>query len=184
VNAGALTEKGFELSLFYQLVQDSDKIITLMKPWISYTCNDYKFRNYTKESFDYNSNVPVTTDYRGKKVTGVTPNMLNAGFDLETESGFYLNAVLNYVSKTAINDANTHFQHAYTLLASKIGYRIRMDHLEINAFAGGQNLLDARYSSLVNINADAGGSPAFFNPSPARNFYGGLSLKFYFHDRN
>jgi len=184
VNAGALTEKGFELSLFYLIVQDSDKIVSLLKPWISYTYNDYKFRNYSKESFDYNNNVPVLSDYDGNRVTGVTPHTLNAGFDLEIKSGFYLNAVLNYVSKTAINDANTHFQHAYTLLASRIGYRVRIKHIELNGFAGGQNLLNASYSSLVSINADASGAATFFNPAPARNFYGGLSLKFYFNARN
>ena len=180
VNAGALRENGFELSLFYLIVQDSDKVISLLKPWISYTWNHYQFRNYAKESFE--NNVPVSTNYSGNRVTGVTPNTLNAGVDLEIKSGFYFNAVLNYVSRTPVNDANTYFQHAYTLFASKIGYRVRIRHIEINGFAGGQNLFDASYSSLVNINADANGAATFFNPSPSRNFYGGLSLTYHFNE--
>lgn len=180
VNAGSLDEKGFELSLFYLIVHDSDKTISLLKPWISFTYNNYKFRNYSKESFDYNNNVPVIADYGGKKVTGVTPNTLNAGIDLETKSGFYFNAVLNYISRTPINDANTYFQHAYTLLAAKIGYRVQIKQVELNGFAGAQNLLDAMYSSLVNINADANGAAIFYNPSPSRNFYGGLAIKYRF----
>ncbi|MDP4128856.1 MAG: TonB-dependent receptor, partial [Bacteroidota bacterium] len=178
VNAGALNEKGLELSLFYLISQDSNKIISLLKPWINYTYNYYKFSKYAKESFDYVHNVPVTADYSGNKVTGVTPNSLNAGVDLETRYGFYFNAVLNYISRTPINDANTYYQHAYTLLASKIGFRIQVNRVGIDLYAGGRNLLNANYSSLVNINADASGSNLFYNPSPSRNFYSGLTIKY------
>jgi iron complex outermembrane receptor protein len=181
VNAGALNERGFELSLFYLVVQDPDQTVSLLKPWLSYSFMDYVFSTYTKESFDYNNNVPVKSDYSGKAVTGVTPHTLNAGVDLEMKCGFHVNAVLNYISRTPVNDANTYFQHAYTLLASRVGYRIRFGRFDADLSAGGQNLLNANYSSMVNINADANGGALFYNPSPACNFYGGLTLTYHFN---
>jgi iron complex outermembrane receptor protein len=180
VNAGALNEKGLEVSVYYLVVRDSSRVISLLKPWINYTHTNYVFSHYSKESFDYVHNVPVTENFSGNRVTGVSPNSLNAGVDLETRSGFYFNAVLNYIGRAPINDANSFHQGAYTLLASKIGYRIQVNRIGIDFYAGGRNLLDARYSSLVNINADAGGSNNFFNPSPSRNFYGGIAVKYLF----
>ncbi|HZK65316.1 MAG TPA: hypothetical protein VFC34_14330 [Puia sp.] len=75
-------------------------ILPKVNKLFNYTYAYYKFGRYTKESFDYVHNVPVTADYSGNKVTGVTPNSLNAAVDLETKYGIYFNAVLNYISRT------------------------------------------------------------------------------------
>jgi len=179
-NAGATTQRGAELTLFYLAIQNSDQLVTLLKPWVSYTYSHYRFKEYLQESFDYSNNVTLTTSYTGNKVTGVTPNALNIGIDLETKPGFYFNTVLNYYDKTPINDANSYYQRSYILLAAKIGYRIQISRFGINVFAGGNNLLNTKYSSLINFNADANGSAAFYNPSLTVNFYGGASVKYSF----
>ena len=180
-NAGNTNQKGIEATMYYMAIQNSNSAVTLLKPWISYTYSDYHFKNYTTESFDYSSNATVKTDVSGNKVTGVSPAMLNAGIDLDTKAGFYFNAVLNYISRTPINDLNTYYQDGYTLLASKIGYRILLNHFSVDVFAGGNNLLNAKYSSWINFNADASSNPPqFFNPSPAINIYGGATLKYNF----
>jgi len=180
-NAGATDQKGLELSLNYLLIHDPNQAITLLKPWITYAHSDYKFKNYIEESFNSTTNTIVKTDNSGKKVTGVSPDMFNAGIDLETRVGIYFNTVLNYVGRTPINDGNTHFQKAYTLLAGKIGYRIPMNRFSLDVFAGGNNLLNTKYSSWINFNADASSNPAtFYNPSPGINFYGGMTLKYNF----
>lgn len=180
-NAGNINQKGIEASVNYVIINNSNHAVSFLKPWISYTYSDYHFKNYVEESFDYASNETIKTDVSNKKVTGVSPNMLNAGFDLETKAGFYLNAVLNYISRTPINDLNTYYQDGYTLLASKIGYRISINKFSIDVFAGGSNLLNAKYSSWINFNADASSNPPqFFNPSPTINFYGGATLKYNF----
>ena len=178
-NAGNTDQKGIEATIYYLAIQNSNSAVTLLKPWLSFTYSDYRFKNYITESFDYVNNATVKTNVSGNKVTGVSPAMLNAGVDLNTKAGLYFNAVLNYISRTPINDLNTYYQGAYTLLASKIGYRIPLNHFNIDVFAGGNNLLNEKYSSWVNFNADASGNPPqFFNPSPAINFYGGATLKY------
>lgn len=180
-NAGKTNQKGIELTAFYFVVNNANSAITLLKPWISYTHSDYHFKNYIEESYNYNSGASVSSDYSGNKETGVTPNMFNAGIDLDTKAGVYFNAILNYYSRTPMNDANTYYERAYTLLASKIGYRIPLNQLSLDVFAGVNNMLNTKYSSWINFNADASSNPPqFYNPSPGINFYGGVTLKYNF----
>ncbi len=180
-NAGATWQKGLELSLYYLAIHDANQAVTLLKPWVTYAYSDYHFKDYIEESYNSTSQSIVQTNNSGKKVTGVAPHMLNAGIDLETKPGVYFNTVLNYISRTPVNDKNTYYQHAYTLLAGKIGYRIPVKQFLIDVFAGGNNLLNAKYSSWVNFNADASSNPPqFYNPSPGINFYGGATLKYNF----
>ncbi|MDB4926879.1 TonB-dependent receptor plug domain-containing protein [Mucilaginibacter sp.] len=180
-NAGATKQKGLELSLSYLAIHDANRAITLLKPWITYAYSDYRFKNYIEESYISNTMTTIQTDNSGKKVTGVSPNMFNAGIDLETKPGIYFNAVLNYISKTPINDKNTYYQHAYTLLASKLGYHIPIGQFGLDVFGGVNNMLNAKYSSWINFNADASSNPpTFYNPSSGINFYGGVMLKYNF----
>ncbi|HJP62028.1 MAG TPA: hypothetical protein VJ844_01215, partial [Mucilaginibacter sp.] len=99
----------------------------------------------------------------------------------DTKAGIYFNAVLNHYSRTPINDANTYFERAYTLLSSKIGYRIPFRQFSLDIFGGVNNILNTKYSSWINFNADASSNPPqFYNPSPGINFYGGITLKYSF----
>lgn len=180
-NAGTTMQKGVELTAFYYIINDPNAAITLLKPWVSYTYSDYHFKNYIEESYNYTSGATVSQDYSGNKETGVTPNMFNAGIHLDTRAGLYFNATLNYYSRTPINDANTYYEHSYTLLASKIGYRIPLGQLGLEVFGGVNNMLNTKYSSWINFNADASSNPPqFYNPSPGINFYGGVTLKYNF----
>ena len=176
-NTGAVDQKGLELSLHYLAIHDNDAAITLLKPWISYAYSNYRFKNYVEQA--YNGTTTIFTDNSCKRVTGDSPDMLNAGVDLKTKPGIYFNTVLNYLSETPINDKNTYYQSGYTLLASKIGYKVLAGQFNIDVFAGVNNLLNARYSSWINFNADASSNPpTFFNPSPEINFYGGATIKY------
>ena len=178
-NAGTTNQKGIEATLFYLLINHANGVVTLLKPWINYTYSDYHFKNYIEQSYNANAGAVVNKNYSENNVTGTTPNMINAGIDLETKPGIYANIVLNYLDRTPINDANTHYQKAYTLLAAKVGYRIPFDRFQLDGFAGVNNLLNTKYSSWINYNADASSNPPqFYNPSPGINFYGGVTLKY------
>ncbi len=176
-NAGATSQKGVEATLFYLLVNNAGGGITMLKPWINYTYSNYHFKDYVEQSYNNGAGTVVSRDYSGNKVTGTTPDVINAGVDLEAKTGFYAHAVLNYFDHTPINDANTYYEKAYVLLAAKIGYRIPLSRFRLDVFAGVNNLLNTRYSSWISYNADASSSPPqFYNPSPGINFYGGLVL--------
>lgn len=181
-NSGNTNQKGIEATLYYEAINRETGFITLLKPWVTFAYSNYRFKNYVEESFDYGSGEVIKKDISGNKVTGVSPNMINAGADIETSNGLYFNTVLNYVSKTPVNDLNTYHQDSYTLLAAKIGYQFAVERISLDVFAGGNNLLNQKYSSWVSFNADANSlPPQFFNPSPAANFYGGVSLKYHFN---
>lgn len=180
-NAGSTDQKGLEATISYVVVNDKEKAVSLLKPWISITNSDYHFKDYEVETFDWNSYSVVKTDNSGKRVTGVTPFNLAAGVDLETSAGIYFNTVYYYYDKAPMNDANTAWSNAYSLLNAKVGYKRGIGKFGFDVFAGVNNALNAQYSSLINLNADANGVPAaWFNPSPGINYYAGLKLKYNF----
>ncbi len=180
-NAGKTDQKGIEATLSYLALGDRERTITLLKPWISISKADYRFKNYLVETFDWSSYSIVKKDNSGNKVTGVVPFNLVAGVDIDTKPGIYFNTVFYYYDRAPMNDANTAYSNAYSLLNAKLGYKTMTGHFGFDLFAGVNNAFDAKYSSLISLNADANGEPAaWFNPSPGINFYGGIKLKYAF----
>ncbi|HET8572502.1 MAG TPA: TonB-dependent receptor [Edaphocola sp.] len=180
-NTGRALEKGIELSVFYSMIEQPESWLNVLRPWMAVTLNDYRFKDYQLRLTDKNEQ-SFLVDFSGNNITGVTPLCISAGVDIETRPGFYIYPVLNYYDKTPINDDNTYFQPAYTLLSVKAGYRKTIGAFDIDLALGGQNLLDERYSSMIQLNADNHNSvadPKFYNPSPERNFYVSVSLKYY-----
>jgi len=65
-------------------------------------------------------------------------------------------------------------------LNMKLGYRKDIKRCRLDIFGGVNNMTDTNYSSLLLYNADANGSPQFYNPSAGVNYYGGLTLTYNF----
>lgn len=183
-NAGSTNQKGIEAMLIFAALHNPDKAVSSLKFWTSFTYNDYKFKDYTTESFDWNNNTVIKSDYSGNYVTGVVPVSVSAGVDAESKAGFYFNTVLYYYDKAPMNDANTAYSNSYLLVNAKLGFKKDiMKWFGLDVFAGVNNLTNKQYSSLINFNADAysyGAPPAWYNPSPARNIYGGIKFTFNF----
>ena len=164
-------------------VHGASTAVTHLKPWVSYTFNHYRFTDYKTQSFDPGSSAVITVDNSGKKVTGVVPHSLVAGLDLDTRNGLYLNTTFYYYDRIPLNDANTYYSDAYSLLNLKTGFRKTIRRFAIDVFAGVNNVFDTQYTSLLLYNADAnafGAPPQFYNPSPGVNFFTGVKLKFEF----
>lgn len=182
-NAGLTNQKGIEAMLAYIAVNNPSGTLSFLKPWITYTYNHYRFTDYKTQSFDYVSSSVITVDNSGKAVTGVVPNSLSAGIDLETRFGLYFNGIYYYYDRIPLNDANTYHSDSYSLLNIKLGYKVQVKKIGFDISAGVNNVLNASYSSLILYNADAnayGASPQFYNPSPGINYYGGLKIKYDF----
>lgn len=182
-NAGLTDQKGIEAALSFIAINDPTKRIAFLKPWISYTYNNYLFEDYKTQSFDWATYSVKTIDNSGKHVTGVVPNSLSAGLDLETKYGLYFNSLFYYYDKIPLNDANTYYADAYSLLNGKLGFRKNIHRIGVDVFAGVNNAMDTHYSSLLLYNADAtsyGAPPQFYNPSPGVNYYGGVKIKYNF----
>lgn len=173
-NTGTTIQNGIEGLLSFLVVNDSSKPVTLLKPWISYTFNNYKFDDYKKERIT--GGEVTVNDYSGNRITGIAPNILNAGIDMETRFGGYLMATLNYVDDIPLDDGNTHFASAYLLVGAKIGYERNIGkHFSLDAFAGIDNALGTKYNNFLSLNAFDG---SYYNPGADTNYFGGVSIKY------
>jgi len=178
-NAGKTSHNGAELALSWQALKPEDKnIIASLRPFVALTYSDFKFRDYQT----LNAANQVTASYNGNKLTGVAPWVLSAGLDLETQFGLYVNLNYYYNDKMPLNDRNTDYNPSYGVAGAKLGYKKQLNKsFEMNIYGGVDNILNESYSSILSLNAIgvSGGQPAYFNPSPKRNGYAGLSLKYF-----
>lgn len=178
-NSGQTTHNGVELALAWQAIQKSDdKFITILRPSLEITYSDFSFKDYEI----LNSENEVIASYNGNELTGIAPWVVSADLEMETRIGLYAHVHFFYNDKLPLNDLNTDFNSAYSLLNAKIGYKSQLGrHFGIDLFVGINNITNSRYSSFTALNAigDNGGSPAYFNPSPERNYYAGVNFKYF-----
>jgi iron complex outermembrane recepter protein len=166
VNAGSTKQNGIETYSSYEFAGNPHQLISSAKIWISYAWHD----------FHYGSFKQVSTDYSKKKLPGAAAQVVVAGLDIASRIGCYLNITYNYTDRIALNDANSVYATSYNLVGGKLGYR-KDFHGKINLeiFAGADNLFDTKYSLGNDINAAAG---RYYNAAPGRNYYGGVSFHF------
>jgi len=171
VNAGGTDQKGLELRAAYSLINNPSTNLTSIKLWSGFTFNDYVFTNYIIDTINYSKN-PVTGVPRYTSVTGL---------DINTAWGIYFHATFNHTSSLPLNDANSVSASAYNLLQSKLGWKGKLNSsITLEIFGGVDNALNERYSLGNDINA-AGINPSvkrYYNPSPVRNYFGGLAISF------
>lgn len=166
VNAGGTNQKGLELHAGYSLISDPGAFFTLIKLWSGFTINDYVFKDY----------IIGTDNHSDKAVTGVPEYISVTGLDIATSAGVYLHTSFNHTSKLPLNDANSEFASAYDLLQAKAGWKKQLTpNISLELFIGIDNALDEKYSLGNDINAFG---RRYYNPSPLRNYFGGLAIGF------
>lgn len=166
VNAGGTDQKGAELRAAWSLIDNRRGFFTLVKLWSAFTLNDYRFTDY----------IIGTADHSENKLTGVPRQVSVTGLDIHTAKDIYLYASFNHTSKLPLNDANTAFAGAYDLLQGKIGWKHRFaPSFSLDVYAGIDNALNEQYSLGNDINAVGN---RYFNPSPLRNYFGGIIVEF------
>ena len=179
-NSGKTTHHGAELALSYQLIKPQDQLkVSGLRPFVALTYSDFKFTDYKV----LNAANEVAAVYNGNQLTGVAPWVLNAGLDAGLTNGLSLFINYLYSDRLPLNDANTAYNASYQVLNTKVTYPVVLGkHLALNLYAGIDNVLNERYSSIVALNAVgyAGAQPAYFLPSPGRSGYGGLNVKWNF----
>ena len=106
-------------------------------------------------------------------MTGVPAHNVVSRLDVRTRVGLYLNFTHQFTEEIPLDDANTVYQDAYSLVNLRLGWIKRLGSLELELFAGLDNLLDASYSLGNDLNAFAG---RFYQPAPTRNGYGGVKM--------
>jgi iron complex outermembrane receptor protein len=191
-NAGEQRNLGAELYLRYNLIDNKNNAISLIRPWISYTYSNYTYVSFQNHGTTSKGTDTVTTDWSNKKVAGIAPNTFNLGLDVGTKAGFYLHATYQYVDKVPVTFDNVNYMKSYSLLGAKIGYKKQFGKITVNLFGGVDNLLGSTYYSFIFVgqnmgelaqgndpNYKRGGGDGYILPAAYKaTFYGGLSLKY------
>lgn len=166
VNAGKTKQQGFELAVQYLPVNNSNHFVKQLKLWANYNNIYARFLNYEQG----------LSVYDGNKLTGTAPNIFVLGSDIITSAGLYANLTFSYTDKIPLNDANSYFANAYSLLFLKAGYKLNIGkYISVNIFLAYDRSFNNPYSLGNDLNA-AGNR--YFNPAAPQNFHGGFSWKF------
>jgi iron complex outermembrane receptor protein len=168
VNAGRQNNKGLEVAISYKALDKSVGFFQSLRPFGNLTYSDFKYENF----------VFLGKDYNGNQVAGVPKFTGNLGVDLGLAYGLYANAVYNYKDPVYITLDQQNRTSSYTLLNAKIGIRRSLGgHVDIDAFAGANNLTGVQYYNMVFVNQ----LPDAYLPAPRDAFFfGGLNVKYNF----
>ena len=169
VNAGGTNLPGLEIKLDYQLIDRPE--------WSTFFRMNANLTNYRFADFADKGN-----DYSGNKLTGTPSAITNWMLETTHAKGFFVNLHYQTVGRIPIRDDNSIYSDAYSLANVMAGYEKSYKNLSVSFSGGVQNLLDARYASMILINASAVGaqSPRYYYPGLPRNFKSTASLRYSF----
>lgn len=166
INSGGTYQSGAEALVRYTWqVGNKNELLKKMEATLAYTGYQFTYRDFTQ----------LSANYTGNRLPGVPDHVVSLSVDADMRPGIYANLSYYYCSAIYLNDANTDRAVDYTLLGARLGYRKSFKRVLLDVYAGGDNLLNKKYSLGNDINA-AGGR--YYNAAPGVNFFAGLSLGF------
>ena len=168
-NAGRTLHQGLEISTDYRLVlTESFKV----SPYVNASFNWHRFEEFIDEDIDFS----------GNQLTGVPKLNLASGVALNfNQLSLFFNHL--YVGEMPMNDANSLFSEAYSVLNLKLNYAGQLfKRLSYEVNFGVNNLTDTKYASSILINATGfnNSEPRYYYPGNPRNYYGGIKLNYNF----
>ena len=181
-NGGSQVHKGVEGSVKFEIIKSDKGFLKSLAPFVNATYSDFKY-----EDFVFQRSYNRAFDFSGLPVLGTPKWVANAGIDFMTTIGLYGNVTYNhraqmnyaYVPEAATNP-NLEIKTAdqYNLLHAKLGFKIKViDHLDLDASAGVNNITNVQYYQMVFNNQ----LPDAFLPAPPNaTFFSGLNLKYTF----
>lgn len=166
-NAGQTIHKGLEISTDYKLVQNESFTIL---PYVNASFNWHRFKDFVSDD----------NDFSGNKLTGVPDMTIASGIAFKFKSlSLYGNQL--YVGEMPMNDANTLYSDAYSIMNLKLVYQTNLfKMLDFRMNFGVNNVFDSQYASSILINATGfnNSEPRYYYPGNPRNYYAGISLNY------
>ncbi|MHB1922574.1 MAG: TonB-dependent receptor family protein [Chitinophagaceae bacterium] len=164
-NRGTTRKMGTETYLSYQLFRSGLTLLKSARLWVSHTFDHFNYLQYSV----------LGKNYSGNPLPSVPVQSLDMGLDVSLHPGWYAHITYSYTGKIPLNDGNTAFAPAFSLLSARVGWGKTMGKtFGIEIYGGADNIFNVSYSLGDDIN-DAGGR--YFNAAPGRNFYAGISLQ-------
>ncbi len=177
VNRGKQNDKGLEFLLKYKAYESNSGFLSAITPFVNFTYCEFKYENYTYQTLSSDKKTVVEVDYSGNKVAGVPPMVANAGIDVNTKIGLYLNINYSYRDAMPFTSDGLNKTKAYSLVNSKLGLQGAVGHFGYDAYFGAVNMTNTKYAYMVFLNQ----LPDAYMPAPNKiNYFGGLNLKYTF----
>ena len=155
-NAGKASRDGVELLL--EWVPDPS-----FNTRFAYTYQDFVFEEFTSGS----------SDFAGKLEPGAPAHRVFVGANYTAPFGLRSGANIRWVDEYTLNNANTVFNWASTVVDLRFGFDGKWGDVDVRPFVGIDNVLDERYNSSAITNAFGG---RYYEPSPGREVYVGLTI--------
>ena len=146
--------------------------IELLLEWVPSASFSTRFA-YTYQNFTFERFVTESSDFSGKIEPGSPPHRIFTGLNYTTQFGLRSGATLRWVDAYTLNNTNTVFNWAHTVVDLRFGFDRRWGSSNIRPFVGIDNLFDERYNSSAITNAFGG---RYYEPSPGREVYVGLTI--------
>lgn len=169
VNAGRSLHRGLEFQSQGHLQAGPWKFSL----WASASLGDFRFIDFEDNGVRYN----------GNRIPGVPARSASAGGDF-MHKDWQLYGSLNgqWVSSIAANDNNSVLSAPWQCLNLRIGWKHefgKSQRMETDAYAGINNLMNARYASMLQVNAlpAAGRPPRYYYPAMPRNVYAACAIR-------
>ena len=158
VNAGETSRNGLEMLL--EWVPDST-----FSARFAYTYQDFMFDRFTLNG----------RDFAGFLEPGAPPHRVFAGVTHRAPFGLTSIAQLRWVDEYTLNNANTAYNWAYTVVDLRFAFDGKGGDTDLRPFVGIDNLFGERYNSSTITNAFGG---RYYEPSPGREVYVGMTVGF------
>ncbi|MBS1529191.1 MAG: TonB-dependent receptor [Bacteroidetes bacterium] len=166
INAGGTDQPGLEVNFTDWLIRrNHTDFIRGLQFNLSVTYDKFTFSNYQENGVNYS----------GKNLTGVPEQVIVGSLQVRLPAGLYVYGQYNYTSKLPLNDANTAYAGAYSLVQIKVGWETRLNGARLGIFAGVDNLLNQIYSLGDDLNAVGS---RYYNAAAPRNYYAGVNVTF------
>ena len=164
INAGKTRHLGVELTMNYTHDLNSEY---QMNYFITGAFMNYEFLEF----------LDGDEDYSGNELTGTPKETVNMGVELISRKGLYGNINGQYTGDIPIDDGNTLYADSYFVGRAKVGYLVNLGPFQVDLHAGINNIFDAKYASMLQINNAFG---RFYYPGTPRNYFGGATAKWSF----
>ena len=165
-NAGRTRRNGLELSW-------SGEIARHWHAQLAYTWLDARYR----DSFYSGEAIASNRVEAGNRIPGVASQAAFASLAWAPPEGWRAGVEGRYLGKFYVNDSNDQAAPGYFTAAVHAGYRWRLRHWDVSAFARLDNVFDRHYAGSAIINASQG---RYYEPAPGRNWIAGIGASYQF----
>lgn len=178
-NVGKQQNRGLELALGYQLINNPSAAISKLSVDASYTYSDFTYDDFKVYDVNQAGSDSLVADNSDNDVAGVAPHRINIGVDVKTSAGVYLNANYKFKDRTPLTFDNKSSVKPFNLVGARLGYEKKIaNYFDLDAYVGSNNLTGSTYYNFLFVGQNGGAlGDGEVAPAPYKTtVYGGLKL--------